>query len=124
VLFKKFLKKGETMSIDTREENNHIIVYLKGRIDVHLASEIESELMKLIKQNPNKDFILNLSDVEYMSSSGLRVFVSIMRYLKERNRNLKLSNLSLAVKRVFEVVELMDMFDIYNDESDALASNR
>jgi anti-sigma B factor antagonist len=59
-----------------------------------------------------------------MSSSGLRVFVSIMRYLKERNRNLKLSNLSLAVKRVFEVVELMDMFDIYNDESDALASNR
>jgi len=124
VLFKKFLKKGETMSIDTREENNHIIVYLKGRIDVHLASEIESELMKLIEQNPNKDFILNLIDVEYMSSSGLRVFVSIMRYLKERNRNLKLSNLSLAVKRVFEVVELMDMFDIYNDESDALASNR
>lgn len=112
------------MSIDTREENNHIIVYLKGRIDVHLASEIESELMKLIEQNPNKDFIFNLSDVEYMSSSGLRVFVSIMRYLKERNRNLKLSNLSLAVKRVFEVVELMDMFDIYNDESDALASNR
>lgn len=89
-----------------------------------MASEIESELMKLIEQNPNKDFILNLSDVEYMSSSGLRVFVSIMRYLKERNRNLKLSNLSLAVKRVFEVVELMDMFDIYNDESDALASNR
>lgn len=124
MLFKKFLKKGETMSIDTREENNHIIVYLKGRIDVHLASEIESELMKLIEQNPNKDFILNLSDVEYMSSSGLRVFVSIMRYFKERNRNLKLSNLSLAVKRVFEVVELMDMFDIYNDESDALASNR
>jgi anti-anti-sigma factor len=108
------------MSFDTREENNHIIVYLKGRIDVHLASEVESYLMKLIESNPNKNIILNLNDVEYMSSSGLRVFVSIMRYLKERNRNLKLSNLSLAVKRVFEVVELMDMFDIYEDESDAI----
>ncbi|GIX40732.1 MAG: anti-sigma factor antagonist [Leptospiraceae bacterium] len=110
------------MIFDTREENNHIIVYLKGRIDVHLASEIESFLMKLIEQNPTKDFVLNLSEVEYMSSSGLRVFVSIMRNLKEKNRSLKLSNLSLAVKRVFEVVELMDMFDIYEDESDAVSA--
>lgn len=109
------------MNFTTREEKNHIIVYLKGRIDVHMASEIENYLMKLIDENPNKNFLLNLSDVEYMSSSGLRVFVSIMRSLKEKNNHLKLSNLSLAVKRVFEVVELMDMFEIYDDESDAIS---
>ncbi len=105
---------------ETRNEKNHIIVYLKGRIDVHLATQIENFLMKIIEENPKEHLILNLAEVEYMSSSGLRVFVSIMRSLKEKGRSLKLSNLSLAVKRVFEVVELMDMFDIFEDEKDAL----
>lgn len=105
---------------ETRSENNHIIVYLKGRIDVHMATQIENFLIKIIEENPNNHLILNLSEVEYMSSSGLRVFVSIMRSLKEKGKTLKLSNLSLAVKRVFEVVELMDMFDIFQDEKDAL----
>ena len=57
-----------------------------------------------------------------MSSSGLRVFVSLMRNLKESNRSLKLCNLSPAVRKVFEVVELMDMFDIHESEEEALAS--
>ncbi len=108
------------MNFENKIENEHVIVYLKGRIDVHLASEVESFLMRLIEENPDKNFVLNLGEVEYMSSSGLRVFVSIMRYLKEKGKNLKLSNLSIAVKRVFEVVELMDMFDIYKDEKDAI----
>jgi anti-sigma B factor antagonist len=57
-----------------------------------------------------------------MSSSGLRVFVSLMRMLRENNRALKLTNLSVAVKKVFEVVELMDMFEIYDSEEAALKS--
>lgn len=107
---------------EVKKEKDHVIVRLKGRIDVHMATQIENFLMNLIEENPKENLILNLSEVEYMSSSGLRVFVSIMRILKEKNRMLKLSNLSLAVKRVFEVVELMDMFDIYNDEQEALAN--
>jgi anti-sigma B factor antagonist len=66
--------------------------------------------------------ILNLHDVEYMSSSGLRIFVSTMRLLKEKNRLLKLCALNNAVKKIFEVVELMDMFDIYETSEEALAS--
>ncbi|MCS7204854.1 MAG: STAS domain-containing protein [Leptospiraceae bacterium] len=109
------------MNFETSEKNNHIIVALHGRIDVHMATELEAYLNDLIEKHPTKNLVLNLSDVEYMSSSGLRVFVSVMRQLKEKNRQLKLTNLSLPVKRVFEVVELMDMFHIYEDEADAIA---
>jgi len=91
-------------------------------MDVHLASETEGKLNELVKKYADKDFILNLEEVEYMSSSGLRVFVSLMRNLKESNRALKLCNLSVAVRKVFEVVELMDMFDIYESEEEAAAS--
>ncbi|MCB1139964.1 MAG: STAS domain-containing protein [Leptospiraceae bacterium] len=109
------------MSLKVKESGSHIVVYLSGRMDVHLASEIENELNDIIQKNNQKNIVLNLDDVEYMSSSGLRVFVSLMRTLKESGRNLKLCNLSLAVRKVFEVVELMDMFDIYESEEEALA---
>lgn len=110
------------MKLKTNKAENNLIIYLSGRIDVHLASEIEEDINKLIKDITEKNVILNLQEVEYMSSSGLRVFVSLMRNLKENDCRLKLSNLSTAVYKIFEVVELMDMFDIYSTEKEALAA--
>lgn len=110
------------MALNTRTQDNSLIIDLAGRLDVHLASEIEDEINNLIKTDDSSTVILNLENVEYMSSSGLRVFVSLMRTLHEVSRNLKLSNLSQAVQKVFEVVELMDMFDIYESVEEAIAS--
>jgi len=110
------------VSLNIKEEGKYLIIYLSGRMDVHLASDVEAQLNDLVQKN-KKDIILNLDDVEYMSSSGLRVFVSLMRTLKDSNRNLKLSNLSPAVRKVFEVVELMDMFDIFESEEEAVAAS-
>ena len=110
------------MNLTTKEVGQSIVVYLAGRVDVHLASEIEGDMNELTENHKDKNVILNLDEVEYMSSSGLRVFVSLMRNLKDSERSLKLSNLSLAVRKIFEVVELMDMFEIYETEEEALAN--
>lgn len=110
------------MDLKTRKAGNVIVVYLFGRLDVHLSADIEREINKIIKDEPTSNILLNLQDVEYMSSSGLRIFVSTMRILKESNRKLKLSNINNAVKKIFEVVELMDMFDIHETEDEAVLS--
>ena len=110
------------MNLQTKNVNNVIVVYLQGHLDVHLSADIEKEINNLIKEQPNTHLLLNLSGVEYMSSSGLRIFVSTMRILKESNRKLKLCNMNSAVKKIFEVVELMDMFEIYESEEEAIAS--
>ncbi|MFW6365234.1 MAG: STAS domain-containing protein [Spirochaetota bacterium] len=110
------------MDLKLRREGNVIIIYLSGRLDVHLSSDVEKEINKIIKENPDVHLLLDLSDVEYMSSSGLRIFVSTMRILRDNRKKLKLSNINSAVKKIFEVVELMDMFDIYDSEKEALES--
>lgn len=110
------------MELKTKKVNNVIVVYLSGRLDVHLSADVEKEINKIINNEPTCHLLLNLSDVEYMSSSGLRIFVSTMRILKESKRKLYLSNMNSAVKKIFEVVELMDMFDIYETEEEALKS--
>jgi anti-sigma B factor antagonist len=110
------------MEINKKKVNNVVVIYLSGRLDVHLSAEIEKEINNVIQNEPGSHLLLNLKEVEYMSSSGLRIFVSTMRILKESNRKLKLCNMNNAVKKIFEVVELMDMFDIFDNENDALAS--
>ncbi len=106
--------------LKTKEIGDNIVVYLKGRLDVHLSTEIEKEINEIINNNPDANLVINLDDVEYMSSSGLRVLVASMRVLKSKDKTLKLCHLNPAVKKVFEVVELMDMFDIYNTEAEAV----
>ncbi|MFC1671357.1 STAS domain-containing protein [Spirochaetota bacterium] len=110
------------MNITTKIVGNVSVIYLAGRLDVHLSAEVENEINKIIQSDSNNHLLLNLKDVEYLSSSGLRIFVSTMRILKESQRVLKLSDMNNAVKKIFEVVELMDMFQIYDTEDDAIAS--
>jgi anti-anti-sigma factor len=110
------------MNLNTKKIDNVVVVYLSGRLDVHLSAEIEKEINKIIQNDSSAHLLMNLNDVEYMSSSGLRIFVSTMRVLKEQKRILKLCNMNNAVKKIFEVVELMDMFDIFDTEEAALKS--
>lgn len=113
---------GNDMDLKTKKVKNVIVIYLSGRLDVHLSADVEKEINKIISDEQNCNLLLNLNDVEYMSSSGLRIFVSTMRILKESKRRLALCNMNAAVKKIFEVVELMDMFDIYESEEEALKS--
>lgn len=110
------------MELSHETRGHYLVVTLSGRMDVHLATDVENQLNGFMKSFPDKNILLDLSEVEYMSSSGLRVFVSVMRSLKERNLELLLCNLSFAVRKVFEVVELMDMFEIYESVEEALAA--
>ncbi len=108
------------MNLETKKIGTIIEIFLSGRLDVHLSASIEKSIDKLIEEEPGTDLLINLKDVEYMSSSGLRIFVSTMRVLKESKRKLVLCHMNDSVKKIFEVVELMDMFDIYDTEEAAL----
>ena len=110
------------LKIKNPESNKDVtIVYLEGRLDVHYSAEVEEEINKLISEGHTK-LLIDLHSVEYLSSSGLRIFIAISRKLKEIYGVLKLMRLSETTRKIFKIVELIDMFDIYDTEEDALAS--
>jgi len=98
-----------------------VVIYLSGRLDVNYSLSIEDEINKLIQQDHIK-LVINLQDVEYLSSSGLRIFIATSRQLKIKNGILKLVKMPDAVKQVFMVVELLDMFEVFESNEAALAS--
>lgn len=109
----------EIKNVDDKPDR--CVIYLKGRLDVHYSSEVETEINKLIKEG-KKGLIISLNDVEYLSSSGLRIFIAISRKLKEIDGQLKLIKLNDTALKIFKIVELIDMFDIYDSEEEALNS--
>ncbi|MCP4133514.1 MAG: STAS domain-containing protein [bacterium] len=108
------------MGLNIKKVNNIIILYLRGRLDVHVSPELENEINSILTNEPNCHLLFDLTEVDYMSSSGLRIFVSTMRILNESRRELKLCKMNETVREIFKVIDTIDMFDIYPTEEEAL----
>jgi anti-sigma B factor antagonist len=83
------------------------LVKIEGRLDANFSLQLEDEVDRLLDQG-KRSIILDLSDVTYLSSSGLRVFLSINQETKGAG-GLVLVNLREVVKKIFEVAELQDL---------------
>ncbi|MCB1177855.1 MAG: STAS domain-containing protein [Leptospiraceae bacterium] len=99
-----------------------LVVHLEGRLDVSVANEVEETLAELIDKEDHKKVVLNMDGIEYMSSSGFRACISTLRKLNAKEGALKMCNIKPAVKRIFDVIELTSLFDIYPSEEEALSS--
>ena len=108
------------VNLRTEEKNGKLVLYLKGRLDVQSSSKLEEELDALLKEHSNKDFVVDMEGVEYLSSTGLRILITLMRNLKDKGRELRLSSLKEPVKKVFDIVQLDEMFAIYDSLDEAL----
>jgi anti-sigma B factor antagonist len=107
--------------MNTRKEGDVRIIELEGRLDVHLSMEVESAVNDIIEAG-DIFLIFDLENVKYLSSSGLRIFIAALRKLNKLKGQLKLANMNESVKRIFKVVELIDLFDIYPSVDEALES--
>lgn len=103
-------------------KNGILVVYLEGRLDVSVANEVEEGLSELIDSGDHKKVVLNMDGIDYMSSSGFRACISTLRKLNAKEGSLKMCNIKPAVKRIFDVIELTSLFDIYSTEEEAISS--
>ncbi|NBU97299.1 MAG: anti-sigma factor antagonist [Spirochaetia bacterium] len=103
-------------------KNGILVVYLEGRLDVSVANEVEEGLSELIDSGDHRKVVLNMDGIDYMSSSGFRACISTLRKLNAKEGALKMCNIKPAVKRIFDVIELTSLFDIYSSEEEALNS--
>ncbi len=106
--------------LNSKKVGDKLVVFLEGRLDVSVANEVEEELARMIDNENQRHIVLNMDKVEYMSSSGFRACIATLRKLNSREGTLKLCNIRPSVKRIFDVIELTSLFEIYDSESEAL----
>lgn len=94
--------------MNSKFENNVLTIYMEGNVDTTNAEAVGAEFESIRAEHPEGQLILDLEDLHYISSAGLR---QILR-LKKREKDLKLINCSSEVYEVFDMTGFAEMMDI------------
>jgi len=106
----------------SREEKSGISIFrMAGDININSAPNLKISFDAMAKPEGIK-IILNLKNVDYVDSSGLATMVEILKSLRKCNGKLKLTNLSAKVRGLFEITKLTQLFDISDEEDEAVNS--
>lgn len=109
------------MEIVTGKQDGKIIVSLKGRLDANTSPELEKTLLAALDAG-EKNFIVNLSEIDYVSSVGLRVLLMSAKKAKSAVGKVVLCSLNEHVQEVFEIAGFTAIFPIFASLDEALTN--
>ena len=109
------------MNIKMDQKNNVCICRMSGEIDINTSPQIKKVFDKILSEKKEK-ILINFKDVSYVDSSGLATLVEMLKNIRSYGGRLKLSSLSSKIRSLFEITKLEKLFDISNDEEEALSS--
>lgn len=109
------------MEIRYTEENGIALVHLAGRFD-ELATRAAGQAFQKYLDTGAQRVLLDLSGVDYVSSSALRVLLMLHREIAKRSGSLKLSGLTPFVAEVMETSNLNRVFEVFPSRESALRS--
>jgi anti-sigma B factor antagonist len=91
-------------------------------IDETEIQEFGQELYDLVERDGRKKIVLNFGNVEFLSSAALGKLIGFDKRVKQHGAELMLSNIRPEIYEVFAITKLTKLFDIKDDEADALAA--
>jgi anti-anti-sigma factor len=110
--------------LDVSEVGDVTVVRFRDRkiIDDINIQELGQELFRLIEQDHRQRLLLNFSSVDFLSSAALGKLITLEKKVKAHEGAMKLSNIRPEIYEVFAITKLNRLFDIQDDEADALAA--
>jgi len=111
--------EGIQVSTEIVGSRNHIsIIKVGGYIDTTTSSELERALDSLLKQG-RFYIIVDLGNVDYISSAGWGIFISEIKSIRENGGDLKLVRMVPDVYEIFELLEFHHILDVYDTVEEA-----
>jgi len=109
-----------SMVLNARRLDDVVILDLSGRITMGEGTLVLRERIQKLLQAGDLKFLLNLSDVDYIDSSGLGELVSSFTAVRNSGGLLKLLNLTKRVQDLLQITKLLTVFEVFNSEAEAL----
>jgi anti-sigma B factor antagonist len=102
------------MIFDIKEQNEGMLATVSGRLDTPAAVKAQQEIDPLI-QNADKVITLDCTNLEYISSSGLRLFLTIRMETSAKGGKVVIKNINDDIKKVFLMTGFFNLFEIITD---------
>jgi len=109
------------LSIIVEKKGPVAILRIEGRMDAASSPVLEVQLTNLIQQN-FKNFLLDFSKVEYLSSAGMRLLLSMTKKLKASGSKLFFCSINDEVMEIIRMASFEKILSIYKTEKEALES--
>jgi anti-sigma B factor antagonist len=109
------------MTTIIKNEGDISIISLTGSLDTNTSKEAEDQINKLLEEGSIK-LLIDLTDLDYVSSSGLRILLSISKKLKSLRGEMRICGLNETVNEVFEISGFTMIFKIIKTIEEAKAS--
>lgn len=94
-----------------------------GRLDSNTSKSFESELIPVVESGPGA-VVVDLSNLQYVSSAGLRVLLVAAKRSKAGGGRLALSGMSDQIREVFDISGFSAIFTIFATRDEAVAALR
>ena len=111
------------MEISVAKEVEITTVWLKGRLDTATSKSVEDRLLQLIDAG-ERQMIIDLAGLEYISSVGLRVLILVAKRLKQVQGRVVVCSLQEPVRQVFDIAGFTGLFTLYESRDQALVNLR
>jgi anti-anti-sigma factor len=106
--------------IDKEEDIN--IIKFNGDLIAGTVTSIKDEIQQIYQSEEKPKIIFDLSDVNFMDSSGIGFLVSILKDLNKKDSKLKLANLNTTLTNTLKQVQLFSFFEVYESLDEAIES--
>ncbi len=102
------------MEIADFKKENYTIVEISGRLDTTNYQELEKELQNNLDAG-EKNIILDCEKLDYVSSSGLRVFLMFLKKIRELEGKFFICSMQEEIREIFKISGFTSIFDIYEN---------
>lgn len=99
------------MTTQIKENGNQLIAQFNGRLDT-AAAVATAEAVKPLMEATGKEIILDCTQLEYISSSGLRIFLSVRKEAAAHGSKVIVRNINSDIRQVFMMTGFISLFEI------------
>lgn len=110
------------MEISTEKENDICFCQMKGRLDGTTSTQAEIELLSILQENKDCAFVIELTELDYLSSAGLRVLLIAAKNAKSLSTKLHLCSPTKNVEEVLQISGFTSILPLHPDRESARTS--
>jgi anti-anti-sigma factor len=104
-----------TLQVSLKEDRPNVFsAKLKGSLDTSNYLDLEDRLKEVIDDD-TRAVVLDMGDVNYVSSAGIRTVMWARKTLTAQNANFSMINLQPTIKKIFNTMKLLPILDIFDD---------
>lgn len=105
------------MEVKVIQKDEGVIFEISGEIDLSSSQSLKES----IEKESSAKLVVDLTKVSYMDSSGLAVFIELLKKIRDKKGKLFFCGPSARIKSLLEITKLDKLFPVYKDTNEALA---